>query len=663
MVETARRFGNFVLLAELGRGGMGIVYKAWDTAIGRYVAIKILSGIIDHETLARFRREAQTAGKLHHPNIAAVYAFDVANNQPYIAMQFIDGRTLEHLEPPAVPAACGLIAQAADAVAYAHRHGIIHRDIKPQNLMVDRAHQVYVLDFGLAKSVDSPLSQTGAVMGTPAYMPPEQALGQLRDLDHRADIYSLGATLYRLLTGRPPFDGEGAVQILYRVCHEPLIPPRRLNPNVPPPLERIVLKAMARHREGRFRSMEEFAQALRLFLDGKDPLQPASAPAAQPPRWMMPGGLFGRIAVQQGFATPAQIEECLAVQENLRHTGTAKPLGQIMLSRNYLTPRQLNAILRIQVHRERRQAEKQLAQWILERGLLTPAQVDQAAEQCRQTHRTLEEVLLQRGLLTAAQLREFMNRPHPSEAGEESEVRPGLRECPNCLEEIPQLSDPCPKCGFATSSLRERPTCAGCRSVLASACEVCPECGADPASGVKAADRARRCDRCGKYSAATRTSCASCATAFWKSSVRRAAQKVRRLKVARALVIALPLVFAAWHHRTVLHWLGRALGGEAYVVRRECTEFLEAVAADDFERAIQRVDPATAFSSVPELARAYLSCPDARHRLTDWTIREVRLDADRATVLVDAAFVCGDEPAVVRQCTLRWKHVGSWKLE
>ncbi len=237
----ANVFGKYVRTAKLGAGAMGEVWKAWDRELGRFIALKFLKHD-DPGELARFRREAQTAGKLTHPNIAATYEVGEAQGRHFIAMQLVEGQTLETVPRDGVKRLVEIVRQAALAVDYAHGQEVIHRDLKPGNIMVTPAGHAYVMDFGLARSaqVGSSLSISGAIIGTPSFMSPEQAEG--RRVDRRCDVYSLGATLYALLCDTPPFAGESLLETLRKVAHDEPVRPRRLNARIPNDLETIVLK-------------------------------------------------------------------------------------------------------------------------------------------------------------------------------------------------------------------------------------------------------------------------------------------------------------------------------------------------------------------------------------------------------------------------------------
>ncbi len=264
--------GKFVRVERLGAGGMGEVWKAWDRDLRRWVALKLLKSTSPDEVL-RFQREAQAAGKLSHPNIAAIYEVGESGGRPYIAMQFVPGRTLRPAAHGDLAAGVRYVRDAAFAVHHAHQCGIIHRDLKPQNIMVEEgeSRRVFVLDFGLAKetAIESSLSASGCVLGTPAYMPPEQAMGQLDRVDARSDVYSLGATLYEVLTGGPPFVEPALYALLQEVVHDDPVAPSRRNRRVPAELETIVLKCMEKDPSRRYATARELGDELGRYLAGE----------------------------------------------------------------------------------------------------------------------------------------------------------------------------------------------------------------------------------------------------------------------------------------------------------------------------------------------------------------------------------------------------------
>jgi len=267
--DPANVIGKYVRVQKLGAGGMGEVWKAWDPDLRRWVALKLLRTESD-EDLARFKREAQTAAKLGHPNIAAIYEVGDSAGRPFIAMQFVDGRTIQKLPNADRRAPVRLMRDAALAIQHAHDQGVVHRDLKPHNIMVE-GERVYVLDFGLAKqrAVGASLSVSGQVVGTPSYMPPEQARGQGAAIGPRSDVYSLGATLYELLAGRPPFTGTDPYEVMRKVIEEDPPSLRRLNPAVGRDLETIAMKCLDKEPRRRYASARELADDLTRWLDGE----------------------------------------------------------------------------------------------------------------------------------------------------------------------------------------------------------------------------------------------------------------------------------------------------------------------------------------------------------------------------------------------------------
>lgn len=271
---TPRRFGDYELLEEIARGGMGIVHRARQISLDRIVAVKrILSGAdAGREFVRRFRTEAAAAAILQHPNIVAVHEVGVQDGQHFFSMDYIDGQNMAQLvgSRPMVPkVAARYVSQIASAVEYAHSKGILHRDLKPSNILVDRAtNQPHVTDFGLARRMDgeSSLTMTGQVLGSPHFMPPEQAGAERGKIGRTSDIYSLGGILYYLLTARAPFQGESLESTLHQVLHAEPVPPRLLNPVVPRDVEVICLKCLEKDPGRRYQTAIELAAELDRFL-------------------------------------------------------------------------------------------------------------------------------------------------------------------------------------------------------------------------------------------------------------------------------------------------------------------------------------------------------------------------------------------------------------
>jgi len=257
---------RYEISAHLGSGGMAEVYCAKDMQLGRNVALKILHErfAADEEFVERFKREASSAAGLAHQHVVGVYDRGEWDGTSYIAMEFVQGRTLkqiivEHgpLEPQR---AVDVTVQILRAARFAHRRGIIHRDFKPQNVIVDDEGRAKVTDFGIARAGASDMTQTGSILGTAQYLSPEQAQGHA--VGARSDLYSIGIILYELLTGRVPFEADSAVTIALKQVSEAPVPPSRLSPRVTPELESVVLRALAKEPHDRFADADEFIAAL-----------------------------------------------------------------------------------------------------------------------------------------------------------------------------------------------------------------------------------------------------------------------------------------------------------------------------------------------------------------------------------------------------------------
>jgi serine/threonine-protein kinase len=266
-------FGDFEILAEVGRGGMGIVLKARQKSLDRIVAVKLL--LREHKdnpvVMARFQSEARAAAALSHPNIVNVYQVGDCPLGPYLVMEYIDGGSLEtrlQKGPVSIGSAVNLLIVVTEAVHYAHSKGIIHRDLKPGNVMIDALRRPVVMDFGIAKFVGkaSALTQQGAILGTPAYMPPEQAGEEFAQVGPHSDVYSLGAILYTLLTGKLPYEAETALRTILKVVGPEMPPPvRSLRPEVPATLERICMTCLNKQPADRYPTARALADELRRF--------------------------------------------------------------------------------------------------------------------------------------------------------------------------------------------------------------------------------------------------------------------------------------------------------------------------------------------------------------------------------------------------------------
>jgi tetratricopeptide (TPR) repeat protein/tRNA A-37 threonylcarbamoyl transferase component Bud32 len=272
--DIGSQFGRYLILEELGRGGMGIVYKALHRDLNAVFALKLLkeSDLATTETIDRFRREAQAAARLKHPNIVGIHDAGVEDGIHYIAMDFIDGQSFAYrmAQRPKIREMVQFLEKVARAVQHAHEHNVIHRDLKPGNVMIDKSGEPHVMDFGLAKIMDTRgLTRTGSFLGTPFYMSPEQIRGGPDPVDHQSDVYSMGVILYEVLTGRPPHTGQNSVEIFNRILNEEPPDPGTLNPRVHPDLVTICVKAIEKDRKLRYQTSAEFADDLKRYLDGE----------------------------------------------------------------------------------------------------------------------------------------------------------------------------------------------------------------------------------------------------------------------------------------------------------------------------------------------------------------------------------------------------------
>lgn len=266
-------FGDYQLIAEIGRGGMGVVYKARQRSLDRLVAVKMIlaSHLASEDQVHRFYAEAKAAAKLEHPNIVGIHEIGQLHGQHYFVMEHVEGRSLAQTlaggpMEPAIAAEC--VAKIARAVHRLHQEGIVHRDLKPSNILIDAKGEPHVTDFGLAKTLigDSHMTHTGAIVGTPSYMAPEQAAGRTSEVGPLSDVYSLGALLYDMLTGRPPFREATPLDTLVQVIEaEPRLP-RQINPRVPRDLEMICLRCLEKVAQNRYASAAALADDLERFL-------------------------------------------------------------------------------------------------------------------------------------------------------------------------------------------------------------------------------------------------------------------------------------------------------------------------------------------------------------------------------------------------------------
>ncbi len=265
------KLGRYVIVEEIGQGAMGVVYKAVDPLIDRTVAIKTINLDLSKEELEnfekRFQREVQSAGKLNHPNIVTVYDVGRTEGVAYMAMEFLEGKELREILDSGVVLPIEKIShiasQVADGLGFAHERGIVHRDVKPANVMVMKNGLVKITDFGIAQMSSASRTMSGMVMGSPKYMSPEQVVGQA--VDGRSDIFSLAVVLYEMLTGKTPFSGDNISAIMYQILNDEPIPPKAFNQSIPDSINYIVLKALAKHPDKRYQNAKDMARDLKRY--------------------------------------------------------------------------------------------------------------------------------------------------------------------------------------------------------------------------------------------------------------------------------------------------------------------------------------------------------------------------------------------------------------
>ena len=312
---TGKQFGHYQIVAPLGEGGMAAVYKAYQPAMERYVAIKVLPRHMSssEEFVTRFRREARMLAQLQHPHILPVFDYGEADGYPYIVMPYIVSGTLaELLHKQRLPLAQvrRIMAQVGDALGFAHARGMIHRDIKPSNILIDERGNCLLTDFGLARMAEAStkLTSSGNIMGTPTYMSPEQGAGS--NIDQRSDIYSLGIVLYEMVTGRVPYTAETPVAVVFKHIQDPLPSVHKFNPNLPDSVELILLKALAKSPADRYQTAEDFVRAIQTAIPDTSPKNQESVQEnvgqekTIPPektltinKWILPAGILIAISI------------------------------------------------------------------------------------------------------------------------------------------------------------------------------------------------------------------------------------------------------------------------------------------------------------------------------------------------------------------------------
>jgi len=279
------QFGDYELRGELGRGGMGVVFRAYQHELDRTVALKMLTGgpFVTLEQRRRFAQEARLASRIRHPGIVAIHEVGEYGGQPYFTMDFVEGSDLASVlrnGPMSVDRAVEFLVQIVKAVKHLHQNGVIHRDLKPSNILLDGDGKPYVVDFGLARAIDGfhDATVTGTILGTPSYMSPEQAAGRVREISSRSDLYSLGAILYEMLCGRPPFVADSPFDTVLQVLEREPVSLRHWNPQIPTAVEQICLRCLEKSPDRRYASAGELAEELERWMRGEHSRDAVSYP-------------------------------------------------------------------------------------------------------------------------------------------------------------------------------------------------------------------------------------------------------------------------------------------------------------------------------------------------------------------------------------------------
>ncbi|HKG55030.1 MAG TPA: serine/threonine-protein kinase, partial [Anaerolineales bacterium] len=310
-LQSGQMLGPYRIITQIGKGGMANVYKAYQASVDRYVAIKVLPSQLaeSQEFATRFHQEARIIAKLEHPHILPVFDYGETDGVAYFVMRYLEAGTLrdkmEAGRPLPMKDIDRIFTQLAEALSYAHSFGIIHRDLKPANALIDSHGNIFLTDFGIAKLLESAsprLTQTDAIMGTPAYISPEQA--QSQSVDQRADIYSLGIILYEMVTGRVPFLADTPLAVLFKHISDPLPLPSLVKPDIPPSIEQVILKALAKDPKDRFSTAEEFVAAWKHALEEAETARHAPESSSTPTRYTVPADQTQRKPVPVKQATP-----------------------------------------------------------------------------------------------------------------------------------------------------------------------------------------------------------------------------------------------------------------------------------------------------------------------------------------------------------------------
>lgn len=395
-----------------------------------------------------------------------------------------------------------------------------------------------------------------------------------------------------------------------------------------------------------------------------------------------PGGLFGRIAIKQGFVTQQQVEACVRIQEDLLKVGVWKPLGMVMVEQGFLKQAQVDQILKLQEYRDQRGDDKKLAHTIVQNEFATQAQIDDALAYQKEFFKNngyalpLEEILVQKGIINVQQCRALKKSMKRQRTTSREETLVGVKECPQCFEYIPRKSDQCPHCKFIMGKLQIKFQCKACNAPVDNPGEFCHDCGANRVTGqMPAPDQVKKCPACGKYNAVYQADCTNCGKPFFVETARKALGRAKTvaqalLSYAAPLLILGAIVWTVFNFGLIGRIFSKAVEGEAADVRREVKAWLEAVAHQDTKGAVERMTPGRQYSDVA----TYLQQPGSDVVLRDYTITSIQVEADRATVYVDLIFgrvekakdlmeQLGNPGVLNRKVTLYWRKTDRWRLE
>ena len=371
LADPKRRIGRYAKVEELGRGGMGVVHRCYDPHLHRHVAIKtILETRADPESLARFEREARAAAKIHHPGIVKLLGVGQHEGHPYLVMDFVEGETLGVLlerEQLTAHRIAEIIRRVARAISHAHDAGIIHRDIKPQNIMIDTQGRPSIMDFGLARDTSArrQLTQTGQIMGTPAYMAPEQADNSVGEHGPWTDVYAMGAVLYRALTGQTVFEASSPSALIMMILRDEPEPLRNIDPTINPDLETIALKCLEKSPHRRYRAATEVSDELQRFLDGEAILARPIGPAERAYRWLQRNPVLATattvVVVVVMFSTGVVLRQASTARQRQEDLRLATETQRAKLRKNEEEDSYRQRMQRELAHRERNKRKSALA--------------------------------------------------------------------------------------------------------------------------------------------------------------------------------------------------------------------------------------------------------------------------------------------------------------